>query len=711
MASRVSAYFGVAQISMGNLFRALSCDLRARGIPVDATDRITQLLDGATLEFRENQGTWTQIFNGIEESPRLRTTDATRDASLLAANTAVHKHMTQLVRNNAGAAHVVMEGRAIGSYVLSSADVKIYLDASIEARVERTLKREPGQDAAALRKTILERDARDQGRAHAPLKRTDRHIYVDSSSLSIEETFAQIRAVILDHLATAWFQARVDSLRQTCDEASCQRMVEEMATYCAEYPSLRDRRCAPIAGIEEIGLRFYNVLAARIANDSDRRTAWERCLHAVPELVEAASAKGFFALENFVCGAGAAKDAWCEELARAQAARRPLTTIEPSGRAIEDAELVLLVKPPVASDPAAVSNIVRRIQLHGWEIARLKVFSGEYFQQHAETITDFYREASAGFHDRPPGSAVLEKIMPIYDVPAFEFLFGEAYSDALVFPAESLIARYGVSADTIAELWEFGRRDISAEQFQRWFELDAVVRDASGLRLEKRGRVLIVPPVEPARDHDRWQWFNANACFSLNKIGRSRSAFAVKHPRVRDGRPTIILNGHVLGLMRLFTETKDTVTVAMALARGARASSIGLLRKYLSGDKSNPFRCEPGSIRRDAATGHLRLPFDHGDKAYLNGLKNVLHLSDSSLEGMAELSTLFDIAAADTKVGRALRASGAQPQRIEALARNEVRDDSGSGVFERCSSMEAAELVAYVARLSERRTGDPQARQ
>jgi cytidylate kinase len=79
-----------------------------------------------------------------------------------------------------------MEGRDIGSVVFPNADLKIFLDADAEERARRRAMEVNG-DRDVISRQIRERDERDRTRAEAPLTQSPDAVYVDSTSLSIEE--------------------------------------------------------------------------------------------------------------------------------------------------------------------------------------------------------------------------------------------------------------------------------------------------------------------------------------------------------------------------------------------------------------------------------------------------------------------------------------------------------------------------------------------
>jgi cytidylate kinase len=95
---------------------------------------------------------------------------------------------------------LVADGRDMGTVVFTDAPVKIFLDASAEARAERRynqLKNNGlGVNLRALLKQIQERDARDKERAVAPLKPAEDALMIDSTQMTIDEVVATVMAQI-----------------------------------------------------------------------------------------------------------------------------------------------------------------------------------------------------------------------------------------------------------------------------------------------------------------------------------------------------------------------------------------------------------------------------------------------------------------------------------------------------------------------------------
>jgi cytidylate kinase len=99
----------------------------------------------------------------------------------------------------------VLDGRDIGTVIAPEADVKLFVTASPEIRAERRLKELQGRGMTAHYPDVLAdihaRDARDSGRAVAPLKAAEDALLLDTSGLSPEDAIAEALRLAESRLA------------------------------------------------------------------------------------------------------------------------------------------------------------------------------------------------------------------------------------------------------------------------------------------------------------------------------------------------------------------------------------------------------------------------------------------------------------------------------------------------------------------------------
>lgn len=126
----------------------------------------------------------------------LRTLEAGQAASKVAAIPEVRAALVAFQRRFARAeGGAVLDGRDIGTVICPEAEVKLYVTASAEVRAHRRWL-EVGGDLSVVLAEVRERDARDMGRADAPLKAAADAVVLDTSEMSVEEAVGRAIAVV-----------------------------------------------------------------------------------------------------------------------------------------------------------------------------------------------------------------------------------------------------------------------------------------------------------------------------------------------------------------------------------------------------------------------------------------------------------------------------------------------------------------------------------
>ena len=143
------------------------------------------------------------LLDGNDVTARIRNAEVTQAASLVSVHPAIRRWMVDLQQKLGGKGGIVMEGRDIGTVVFPDADIKIFLDASPEARGERRYE-QSGKSAAqeAILKEIRERDDRDRNRAQSPLKPAPDAIVIDSTHLTLEEVVSKVEGLVTARMAS-----------------------------------------------------------------------------------------------------------------------------------------------------------------------------------------------------------------------------------------------------------------------------------------------------------------------------------------------------------------------------------------------------------------------------------------------------------------------------------------------------------------------------
>lgn len=168
----VAAAFGFAHLDTGLLYRAVGAK---GGDPVAAARGLTPA-DLAREDLRT-----------LEAGQA-----ASRVASIPEVRAALVEFQRQFARREGGA---VLDGRDIGTVICPEAEVKLYVTASPEVRAHRRWL-EVGGDEAQVLAEVRERDARDMGRADAPLKAAADAVVIDTSEMGGEEAVERAVGVV-----------------------------------------------------------------------------------------------------------------------------------------------------------------------------------------------------------------------------------------------------------------------------------------------------------------------------------------------------------------------------------------------------------------------------------------------------------------------------------------------------------------------------------
>ena len=95
----------------------------------------------------------------------------------------------------------VLDGRDIGTVICPEAEVKLFVTASAEVRAARRhAELDDGTSLQAVLEDVKRRDARDEGRADAPMRAADDAIRIDTTDLGIDEAVAAAQ----DAVAAVW---------------------------------------------------------------------------------------------------------------------------------------------------------------------------------------------------------------------------------------------------------------------------------------------------------------------------------------------------------------------------------------------------------------------------------------------------------------------------------------------------------------------------
>lgn len=182
---------GYVNIDTGAMYRSVALMVNRQQIDIDDAKALQKLCAGLSIEFVREAEQERVIVNGEDVSQQIRTPEVSLLTSKVAAQPVVRDAMVRLQRQMGETGGVVLEGRDIGTVVFPHAQVKFFLSATAEERGRRRYEELTAKGVDVdLQQTIAEveqRDAADSAREHAPLKRAEDAVDIDSTRMTIDE--------------------------------------------------------------------------------------------------------------------------------------------------------------------------------------------------------------------------------------------------------------------------------------------------------------------------------------------------------------------------------------------------------------------------------------------------------------------------------------------------------------------------------------------
>ena len=196
IAKKIAKKMQLIYVDTGAMYRAMALFLLRNHVSPEDAAAIERTCEDAEIGICYEKGQQVVYLNGENVNDLLRSEEVGKMASISSQIKSVRRKLVDLQRRLAETTDVIMDGRDIGTCVLSDADVKIYLTASSRVRAQRRFDELQEKGIACnfdeIEKDIIERDRRDMTREESPLKKAEDAIEVDTSDMSIEQVIATI---------------------------------------------------------------------------------------------------------------------------------------------------------------------------------------------------------------------------------------------------------------------------------------------------------------------------------------------------------------------------------------------------------------------------------------------------------------------------------------------------------------------------------------
>ena len=206
LAKALAKELGYVFVDSGAMYRAVTLYFLRRGVDLSSSEQVQKALAEIELGFVFNpaRGASDIVLNGENVEPLIREMQVAEQVSKVAALASVRKFAVQQQQRMGAAKGIVMDGRDIGTVVFPGAELKIFMTADKETRVQRRylelLAKDPAISIEAVRENLERRDHMDATREESPLRQAHDAKVLDNTSLTPTEQL---------HIALGWARAAI----------------------------------------------------------------------------------------------------------------------------------------------------------------------------------------------------------------------------------------------------------------------------------------------------------------------------------------------------------------------------------------------------------------------------------------------------------------------------------------------------------------------
>jgi cytidylate kinase len=206
IADLLAEWLGYVYFDTGVMYRAVTWVALQRGLSIEDEDSVSALAEAIHIEVTyptvDDGRPYTVLVDGQDVTWDLRRPEVDHGVSPVSAYAGVRRALTAQQRRLGLRGCIVMVGRDVGTVVLPEADLKVYLDATVEERARRRWlelrSRDPSVDYDSVLAAMKRRDSIDSSRALAPLCPADDARVLDTTALSIDGVLARVKSWVCE---------------------------------------------------------------------------------------------------------------------------------------------------------------------------------------------------------------------------------------------------------------------------------------------------------------------------------------------------------------------------------------------------------------------------------------------------------------------------------------------------------------------------------
>lgn len=187
-------------LDTGALYRAIAYQLRRNNMTEDDKDQIKDLCLKININLKNQEGNMRVFVNDVDITDKIRTEDLGLLASKISALPVVRETLFHVQRTAGKNGGIIAEGRDMGTVIFPDADIKFFLDASVNERVRRRYKELTIHgyivDYQEVERDLIRRDKQDRERKVAPLIPSENAIIIDSTMMTADDVVEKMISII-----------------------------------------------------------------------------------------------------------------------------------------------------------------------------------------------------------------------------------------------------------------------------------------------------------------------------------------------------------------------------------------------------------------------------------------------------------------------------------------------------------------------------------
>ena len=193
IAKLISQKAGLFYLNTGNFYRAVTLDVIAENLDIENTEKITAISKSSDIKIINSH----IYLNGTDVEDKLHTDAVDSLVAQVSTIKELRMEINRKIRSVSQNLDVIAEGRDMTTVVFPDAEVKVFLDASIETRASRRSNQGiSDKNISEIQDSIKKRDQIDRNKEFGNLKISEDAIYLNTSDLTIDEVCDKVMSEI-----------------------------------------------------------------------------------------------------------------------------------------------------------------------------------------------------------------------------------------------------------------------------------------------------------------------------------------------------------------------------------------------------------------------------------------------------------------------------------------------------------------------------------